>query len=243
MEPYQFIGIVLPERARLSISFNLNFSGPAAGYNGAVEVSIINNQIMIRLYSEANWEVHDLRNIVLNAVQSEIATVGYLIGHVYEVEIIRVVNKSKGIDYVFGIDIPCINEPRRDRDVESDLNSLRSLKEGKTGIHVVRCFNDLNSAMRHADDTAFYCFRAIEALRHHCAATQGIADKDRKTQWECLKDTCGFGEGEVDINSICDASTKVRHGEIIQQSDEDRVKLLQDTWTIVDKYVSLLLTP
>lgn len=241
MEPYQFIGTVLPERAQISVSFNLRFSHPATGCDGAVEVSIINNQIMVRVYSEADWEVHDLRNVVLNTVQSEIATVGYLIGHAYDIEITRVVNTSKGVDYVFGIDMPCINEPRKERDVISDLNNLRPLKVGEKGIHIVRCFNDLNSAMRHTDDTAFYCFRAIEALRHHCAAMHGIVEADKKSQWQKLSDICGFGEGEVDINSIREASTRVRHGEVLYQSNEDRAKLLQDTWSIVDRYISLLL--
>ncbi len=156
MESYQFIGTVLPERAQISISFGLMFSHPSTGHEGKVEVSIINNQIMVRVYSEAEWRVHDLRNVVLNIVQSEIATVSYLIGHAYDIEITRVTNGSKKIDYVFGIDMPCIKEPRKERDVSSELNKLRHLKAGEHGIHINRCFKDLSFAMRHSDDTAFY---------------------------------------------------------------------------------------
>jgi hypothetical protein len=120
--------------------------------------------------SENNWDTFDLRNLVKTLVQNELAMIGYLKGYAYVFQMTRALNQSRGIDYVFGIDIPCLAQ----RGISTDMNEALSKLQGKTvgpnGVFLFRCFNDLVSSMKHADDTGFYCYRAIDSLRHHCAA-------------------------------------------------------------------------
>ena len=52
--------------------------------------------------------------------------IGYLIGYAYDLEITRVINRGLSIDYVFGIDMPCISSRKRSIDLEASLIELRS---------------------------------------------------------------------------------------------------------------------
>jgi hypothetical protein len=49
-----------------------------------------------------------------------------LIGYAYDLEITRVINRGLSIDYVFGIDMPCISSRKRSIDLEASLIELRS---------------------------------------------------------------------------------------------------------------------
>ena len=106
MEPYLFQGVVLPERAQLSLQFALGFSRITSGVIGVAKVSIVLNQVAVWIESDHEWDIVDLRNVVKNLVRSHLDMVGYLKGHAYDFEVTRVLNQSRGVDYVFGIDIP-----------------------------------------------------------------------------------------------------------------------------------------
>lgn len=100
----------MPERAQMSLQFGLGFSNPALGIEAEVKASIVLNQVAVWVDSEHVWDIFDLRNAVKGIVQDHLAMVGYLTGYAYEIEIFRVLNRSRNIDYVFGIDIPCLAE-------------------------------------------------------------------------------------------------------------------------------------
>jgi len=51
MEPCLFLGIVLPERAQLSFQFGLRFSHLTSGVHGTAAVTIILNQVAVRVES------------------------------------------------------------------------------------------------------------------------------------------------------------------------------------------------
>ena len=117
--------------------------------------------------------------------------VGYLKGYAYDFEVTRVLNPSREIDYVFGIDIPCLAERGKSIDLEDALPKLWEKTSGRNGVFLNRCFSELASSMKHADDTAFYCYRAVESLRHHCAAVHGLSDADKSKQWEKFRKSRG----------------------------------------------------
>jgi hypothetical protein len=104
-------------------------------------------------------------------------------------------------------------------------------------MYMTRCFTDLTLAMRHSDDTPFYCYRAIEALRHHHAATHRLKDADRAEQWQAFRDFSGVGENE--IRFIATAAKDLRHGGLASCGDADRAEILKSTWAIVDRYLSV----
>ena len=108
MQPYIFQGIVLPERAQLSLQFALGFEHLSSGVKATARVSILLNQAVVWVETEHDWNIFDLRNVVANIVQGHLQMVGYLKGLAYDFELTRVLNQERATDYVFGIDIPCL---------------------------------------------------------------------------------------------------------------------------------------
>ena len=236
MEPYVFHGVVLPERAQLSLQFALGFSHIASGVNGVAKVSIILNQVAVWVESEHDWDVFDLRNVVKNIVQNHLAMVGYLEDHAYDFEVTRILNQSREIDYVFGIDIPCLAERGKAIDLQDALVRLRDKTIGPSGVFLHRCFSDLASSMKHADDTGFYSYRAIESLRHHCAAVHGLSGADKSKQWEKFREVSGCDEET--LRAIKAAADPPRHGDASGINAEDREKLFTSAWDVVDGYLN-----
>lgn len=200
------------------------------------KVSIVLNQVAVWVESEHDWDVFDLRNVVKNIVQNHLAMVGYLKGYAYDFEVTRVLNPGREIDYVFGIDIPCLAERGKSVDLQDALPKLREKTSGRSGVFLNRCFSDLAFSMKHADDTGFYCYRAIESLRHHCAAVHGLSDADKSKQWEKFREVSGCSEET--LRDIKAAADPLRHGEASGADAEDREKLFMSTWDVVDGYLN-----
>jgi len=236
MEPYLFHGVVLPERAQLSLTFGVKFSHLASGINAEARVSIFLNQVAVWVDSEHNWDIFDLRNVVKNLVQGHLAMIGYLKGYAYDVEITRVLSRERSIDFVFGIDIPCITNRNPNIDLNEALLQLRDKTTGEHGVFMHRCFDDLVSAMKHADDTGFYCYRAIESLRHHCSVRNALREAGKAQQWQVFREVAGVEEQS--IRFIKSAADPLRHGEPGAGVQFDRAELLNTTWAIVDAYLS-----
>jgi hypothetical protein len=236
MEPYLLNGVVLPERAQLSLSFALEFSHLTSGVSGVAKVSILLNQVAVWVESEHEWDIFDLRNVVKSILQTHLAMVGYLKGFAYDFEVTRVLNQSRAIDYVFGIDIPCLAERAKSIDVQDALLKLRDKTVGPNGVFLHRCFSDLASAMKHADDTGFYCYRAVESLRHHCAALHDLSSADKAKQWEKFREVSGCTEDT--LRAIKAAADPLRHGAPGDATSKDRARLFTSTWDVVEAYLN-----
>ncbi len=235
MEPYFFQGVVLPERAQLSFQYTLGFSHITSGGAGVAKVSVVLNQVAVWIESDHEWNIFDLRNVVKNLVQSHLDMVGYLKGYAYDFELTRVLNQSRSVDYVFGIDIPCLAERDKSLDMNEELIKLRNKTIGANGVFLNRCFSDLTSAMKHADDTGFYCYRAIESLRHHCAATHDLSSSEKAVQWEKFREVAACDENT--LRAIKQAADPLRHGEATGITSDDRATLFMKTWNVVDGYI------
>lgn len=236
MEPYLFYGVILPERAQLTLQFGLAFEHLTSGVCSQAKVSIILNQVAVRVESQHEWDIFDLRNVVKTILQNELAMIGYLKGYAYDFEVTRVLNQSRGIDCVFGIDIPCIADRANSIELNSAILKLRQKTVGHNGIFLYRCFNDLVSSMKHADDTGFYCYRAIESLRNHCAALHGMSTAVKAEQWGKFREVSGCDEPT--LRTIKEAADPLRHGGIAGMTAAEREKLFTATWDVVDGYLN-----
>jgi hypothetical protein len=235
MEPYLFHGKVLPERANISLGFSVKFGHISSGINAEAQVSIVFNQVAVWVTSDHLWDIFDLRNVVKNIVYGHLAMIGYLKGYAYDIEITRALSRERGIDYVFGIDIPCIANRNQEIDLNEALLQLREKTTGEHGVFLHRCFDDLMSAMKHADDTGFYCYRAIESLRHHCAARSGLRGATKAQQWQAFRNLSGAEEHAIRL--IKTAADPLRHGEPGSEVI-DRAELFINTWGVVDAYIT-----
>lgn len=238
MEPYLFYGKIRPERAQLSLGFDLRFQHSSTGHTGRIEVSVILNELVARVYTDEVWDIFDLRNLVSNVIRTELSAFGYLVGRAYDIEITRVLRLEEKLDHVFGIEVDCIAVPRRESPVEQKLLALRPFLQGESGIYVSRCLMDLMSALRYADDTAFYCYRAVEALRNHCVKTQGKAISGRDAQWELFRSISGVSRDEIAL--LSDSAKGVRHGGFAAFDGSGRALLLEKAWEIVDRYLAAI---
>lgn len=239
MEPYLLYGTVLPERAQLSHEIELEFSHLGSGVCGRAKVSIVLNQLAVWIYSDHDWDIYDLRNMVKTLVSNQLAILGYLLGYAYDLEITRILNRSRNIDYVFGIGIQYLSERNSNTNIGELFKEIRNKTNGNDGVLLHRCFNDLVSAMKHADDTGFYCYRAIESLRHHCASRYNLTARNKNEQWNKFREVSGSDENIM--RNIKEAADPLRHGNVgCISSAEDRKNLLMSTWDIVDQYLKNL---
>ena len=238
-EPYIFTGRVLPERAQLSLNVSLSFEHGTTKKSAQIVLKIILNQVLATVYCSDEWNIFDLRNVVRSIIQNELAKLAFLKGDAYELEITRVIQYQADIDYVFGIDVKCIEERNKNEDFPARLASLRELGTGNLGVYINRAMNDLSLAMKHADDTAFYCYRAIETLRQHCAERNEITSKPDARQWEVFRQFSGVKKD--DILAIKRKADPLRHGKHLGVSGKEREVLFNQTWDIVENYLNALL--
>ena len=90
--------------------------------------------------------------------------------------------------------------------------------------------------MKHADDTGFYCYRAIESLRHHCAAQNSLSNADKPRQWEKFREVAGCTKDT--LRAIKEAADPLRHGQPVGATSDGRAKLFTATWGVVDAYLN-----
>lgn len=102
-------------------------------------------------------------------------------------------------------------------------------------MYLHRCLRDLVTAMKDPNDVGFYCYRAIESLRHHCIATQGIASGNKQEQWNRVRAIAKCDEAAT--RTLEKAAQASRHGEVVAASEEEIVALLKTAWDIVDAYI------
>lgn len=240
MSNYIIIGKILPERAPISIVLpEIKFSPIVCkeSINNA-KLSILNNQVYI-LYSTNIEEIglHDIRNIAKQLIADKLSIIGYLLGYAYEIELTRIINIERNIDHVFGIDIPCLADrsksqaPEAFKDQVNRINSIIS-KQNSLSIYIYRCLNDLKQSMVNPDDTGFYCYRAIESLKQYCKYKYGI--ESEKDQWAKLSELTGYDSDKIQF--IKEKADPVRHGDLSVITDDNRVKIFNDTWDIVDGF-------
>jgi hypothetical protein len=236
MTTYLFHGLVHPERAQISLQCSLSFTHITSGEEATARVSVVLNQVAVWIETQVTWDVHDLRNVVKSIVSHELEIVGFVHGYAYDVEIRRVLNPELEVDHVYGIDIPCLTERSNGIDTVKRITEIRSKTLGTEGVYLHRCFADLASAMKHADDTGFYCYRAIESLRQHCILKFGFDPSKKETHWAKLRELAGCTE-EI-LREIKTAADPIRHGDVTKLTSDQRKRLFLITWDVVDGYLA-----
>nr|HAT8715361.1 hypothetical protein [Legionella jordanis] len=235
MEKYILLGSVHPERALISShQINIVFLHPATEKPGKLEAKILMNDIFVQIESKELWDIYDLKNVVVWALQSELSRIGFITGHEYKPEIHRVINDKEQIDFVYGIDVSCIAQRNQQINFENKLHELRNLSTGENGIYIQTCLNDLMYAIRYPENTAFFCYRAIELLRNHYKKIFKEEVNDSQL-WAKFREFCGLSSRD-EIDFIKQDADPVRHGSELIFQYKKRDEILLKTWDIVDSY-------
>lgn len=226
---YILTGTLHPERATFSGSatpIEISFEGVG------LKFTILNNQISahVSLHNFSDNQ-NTLKNRVTNFINAFVNLVALNIACPYSAEIISITNCETGIQNVYSI-----YEPIFDNDDFTDDAPLRSVELSTEHIilsvkDVVlqRAMSDFKSALALPNDTSFYCFRAIESLRHHFAG-------DKSSQWEKMRESLKIDK--LKISAIQDYADALRHGQSIPQNWEQRKADLITTHEIIKRYIS-----
>ncbi|MCC5643957.1 hypothetical protein LC607_13565 [Nostoc sp. CHAB 5824] len=241
MKRYYFSGLVHPERASLTVQEIRIRIGYFDGNSfGMMKFSVICNQIICVIECDLNDEdVFTLRNIVKSSIETVVSLLGFIKGYAYDVEITKVFNDECNFYLIFGINLQTVENIYSNINNEAEklneaINSIYPLCFMTEGVYLKRCLNDLRMSMRYLDDSAFYCFRAIETIKQYFGYMAG-SEKDAE-QWLAMKKAIG-GE-KKDIDFVRKLAFPARHGVPTIITDEDRGKIFSITWSIVECFVN-----
>ncbi len=229
-----FSGLILPERAPLSLATVRSKIHDREGREVAsIGLNIYANQITAAVDS-VDAELYTLRNFVRAEAEFLTGLVGFVAGHGYDVVITKAFGEDLDPTLVFGIDIPVLTERARGRDLQRLVNAVAPLCYGEQAIFLQRCLVDLSSAMKRLDDSAFYCYRAIESIRR----SFGPELSDRE-QWQAMSTALGSSRDEME--PLRARAFDARHGQAAALSDQERSEVFTCTWDVVEKYIDFRL--
>jgi hypothetical protein len=242
MKTYHLSGIVHPERALLTMSsekMEIQIFTQQDELFGIFRFNVYNNQVTIILNCEDETaSLETIRNYVKFHIETFLNAYGFTSGRAYNLEIVKVYDSDLDVTWVYGIDIPLLEERNRNLYKDSHFGNVVSLSTDKDGVYLRRCLADVNLAMIHLEDSAFYCYRAIEALRQHFGVKAN--SKDDKKQWKLM--AAALSASEDDIEEIKRLAAPSRHGLPTSLNEDDRAQIFIKTWEIVDKYIAYRLT-
>ncbi|MGV9673151.1 MULTISPECIES: hypothetical protein [unclassified Gordonia (in: high G+C Gram-positive bacteria)] len=116
--------------------------------------------------------------------------------------------------------------------VEAELLG-RYLAAVGQNANVRHALADMRMALRLSIDTAFYCYRAIECLRHEFVH---LEDGDKTApSWSRMHAALGTSKAEMD--PLTALATARRHGESLALSHDDRITWLRWAREVVAKYI------
>jgi hypothetical protein len=225
-----FVGRVHPERAPLTVSPPIPFElQTVAGGNLPATVSILASQIIVSLNRiDGPVDLFTLRNVVASLVSSIADVAGWLHGYAYQVEMTAVTGPNTY--QTFGIDVPVLVAAAETSRVK-DVAAILQLTTGPNGAYLRRALADFRMAMLAPDDTAFYCYRAVESLRRSFGATKGGRRAGLSTSLR-IDDSWLIVYLERPANDV-------RHGGVAPVTDEDRQRLLLAAHEVIERYIVL----
>lgn len=234
MKRFLFSGIVHPERLGLTLGTIDQMLASQDGTKlGSMKFSIQNSQITAVMEWENDSEdIFTPRNILKTFVEPILNITEFLKGYAFDIEITKVFESDLNEIRVFNNDIPALAERNKTREL-TEAKNVYPLCSGPEGIYLRRCLGDLNMAMKHADDTPFYCYRALESLKQYFGFVNGITG-DRE-QWKSM--ASALGGKEEDVTPIKDLAFPARHGIPNPITDSKRKDIFLLTWNIVESFI------
>ncbi len=227
-------GRVLPIRAALTFGpIRIQLSDEKSmSPSTNLELTIYANEVTIYYEAEYPRDIYDIKNECLYYCNAMVAQIGFLVGFGYSIEVNQILCRELDINIVYGIDIPCLSERNKGLDLNLLIQKIFSIK-GPEVRYLHRCFVDLQLAITHPIDTPFYCYRAIESLRHFCRIRYNLAKEQQ--QWQKLSELTK--KGWDDTKSVKIFANDARHGDHKGFSSEQRAEFFITTWELVDGFI------
>ena len=239
---YHFSGVVLPERADVNFPLPVKVVSAGKGKLPAgweVSVSVVRSQLFASV--TADREVTDLREIqdlVEGISRFCVDAIGFLVACGYDVEITQVTGPDPRSHVVFGVNVPGVVPPERQSNEEVFARFKQILETpGDKQRSLRRALVDFREAIRSVEDTAFFCFRAIEDLRQYFVV---VEDRDVKTSWNELAQKAKIPEETMAFvkDVLRPIAIPARHGNAKDIGQAERIEMLAHTWKVIDRFIS-----
>jgi hypothetical protein len=234
---YRFVGRLLPERADVKLLIPpFDYESKDKNFRGTVYLEIIYSQINVifKTTSEIN-NINTLKNYIEDSVRLHVDAFGYLNGCGYDIEIIGMLDTNNH-EELFSVDFNPIYKKRAER-TKNFLKLLSLFNGTEQGNFLQLTFSDLREAIKKPKDTGFFCYRALESICQYFA-NQMNNSKSNSDVWEIMKSELNYSydlKEEIKVKS-----DDIRHGKSVYTSGQDRDKLLEITWDIIDRFVKYL---
>jgi hypothetical protein len=235
------IGRVIPERKRFGHEgLRLYVKDPEIGVDACLIFGVIDNQLAARIIGNvSDLSNFTLNNIVRQAEQSLLNAHAFIHGEMFEVDIVGVAkdvrDKEDGsLEFHY---LDNTDEVVRARDARVCLEDIWILCQSDAGLYIRSALNDLRMALRNHTDGLFYCYRAMETIRHDIGRRYELEDKNQ--QWERTRDVLAVTRDDIDIvKALADA---LRHGEPIRYTGAQWRQAISITWNFVEAYMLFVL--
>ena len=173
-----------------------------------------------------------IRHVVEGLAQAIYDSITYLGAVSVSVELASIFEFSTGRLYSFLAADPELVDPdviRNPHDIIQLASEVQTIR---------RVFRDLHSAMIVADDTAFYCFRAVEAIIQ-AMKKPGEGDSQARAR---LRSALNVDQQYID--KLAGTATPARHAKVKMplMPRSARIDLMKRARSIVDRYIVYLLS-
>jgi hypothetical protein len=226
---YMITGVVLPERNHVTIDPDLFFKidRPDLGFHCEIHIHIQASQITAMVRSKDPIKrASDLRNLVQDAIQIELDIEGYRKGMAFTAQVNTMVDFETDEVVLMGGAIKELSESASERPEFVDvLDLFKSRDKYQEQLRVTLA--SFRLAIRNPGDAAFFCYRAIEALKQAFgtwAAFNAALNIDRS--W-----SDDFRKKHAD---------KQRHGAPSFMLHDERVEALFRVQKVIDRYVTFM---
>lgn len=234
MTRYEFIGRILPERARFNdFKAEIQLASEFAG--SRVNVSVFLNHIFATVTTpNPVSDIYTLRNYVTEVLRAPIDAAGFVQGYAYELEIFAVTSPDLQDPFLFGINIPALKDffP----DPTKKFQQLLQLLSTSHSRYLHRALSDLREAMRNPSDTPFFCNRAIETIKQFYFYEKKASSN--KEAWALMAKELDQDPMDPDYIQIRDWALPARHGDHRVLSSDDRKRCFLFSWKVIDKFVN-----
>jgi hypothetical protein len=231
---YQFKATLYPKRLHLSISDPIPFESSVPLLDGttAEDSGVLTlNKGDLKLEfstSQQNVDLATLKIRVEEIIGSIVNSLGYLSGLFYFADIESAQDENGNV-VTFGLGAQEIVDTKNDRPIKS-LAKIAGIIQLERSLP--RILSDLRGAVIYANDTGFYCFRAVETIRAHFESRLSLS---REAAWPEMRRALNLSRSWFDQFSTY--ALPQRHGARKGMSAGERVNILKQAWFVVDRFI------
>ncbi len=242
MARWTFFGRIHPERFPLNFGPIPDWTSRALDLCYRIGFRIVNGQVIATVAVDEGHvdeaTMPTLRNLVENDIRVATDLAGFQWGGSFDVDISSAVS-DEGTTVVFGSTIPILTHKR-----QGQSNSVESglFFDAVNSIPARMVLANFRQAIRNPVDTAFFCYRAIEAMMQDVKTPdergKRLSNSQEGVVWERLRNFLHIDR--TALNAIKAHANDPRHGRVSQITDAERAKVFTLTDDIIRRYLTFL---